>query len=263
MVIRRRSIKMRIVSWNCQYGFTDGKVKAIEVFDADILVIPECREIDMKDSGYDEAHSDWFGDHKEATISPDNINHEKDRGIGVFCNDNITIKRHEDWEYPEKVNCDYRYLVPYTVTEKTEKFKPITLIVVWTKDRIKNDKEDKLAYVQKAYAAFDHFKNIGLLTDRVIMIGDFNTFAKNGDERLKEMEEKLSPLINCAKDTRFWKESTYYHVKYGYGIDDFCFASTNLGESADFSIPDALSPTKSVKLWNGSDHCPIIVDFKL
>ena len=56
---------MRMGAWNCHHGFTEDKVAAIKKINADILVIPECRKIDLEKSDYKE-HCDWYGDHKEA-----------------------------------------------------------------------------------------------------------------------------------------------------------------------------------------------------
>ena len=75
---------MRIVSWNCCGGFFGNKLKTIGESNADILIIPECREIDIEESGYDEKNRDWYGDHKEATDISGKINKAMDRGIGVF-----------------------------------------------------------------------------------------------------------------------------------------------------------------------------------
>ena len=67
---------MKIVSWNCRYGFDGEKPKTIEKLNAGILVIPECREMDMEKSDYDKERRDWYGDHKEATEKGE-INKEK------------------------------------------------------------------------------------------------------------------------------------------------------------------------------------------
>ena len=84
---------LRIVSGNCHYGFDGKKSEAIKKYGADILVIPECREMDMKGSGYNEQHRDWYGDHKEATDTLGNINKEKGLGIGVFWKDGINMEQ--------------------------------------------------------------------------------------------------------------------------------------------------------------------------
>jgi exonuclease III len=185
---------MRIVSWNCHYGFDGKKPETIKKNNADILVIPECREIDMKGSDYDEKHYDWYGDHKEATDAWGNINKEKDLGIGIFWKDGITVTRLPEWDNTLCKESDFRYLVPYKVEGNFESF---TLIAVWTKN--KADVSDPLDYVQKAHAAVDHYKSIGLLNGRVVLIGDFNSNVIWDDRYKKEnnhsaLVEKLEKI---------------------------------------------------------------------
>jgi len=252
---------LRIVSWNCHYGFDGEKPKAIREFDADadidILVIPECREMDMEGSGYNKEHRNWWGDHKEAKDKLENINKEKDLGIGVFWKDGITVTRLNEWDNSLSKNSDFRYLIPYKVEGN---FEPFTLIAVWTKDRCKADATDQLQYDQKLYAAIDHYKSTGLLDDRVVLIGDFNTFAKDSNNRLEELEEKLKPLINCTEGSSFHTKITYHDSRYGYGIDDFCFISGSMKKNCkiETNIPNGWDNNN---YWKGSDHAPIIVDF--
>jgi exonuclease III len=256
---------MKIVSWNCHYGFDGKKPETIKKYGADILVIPECREMDMKGSGYDEKHHDWYGDHKEATDTLGNINKEKDLGIGIFWKDGIRISLKQEWKDDLRHNSDFRYLVPYKVEGNFETF---TLIAVWTKN--KTDVSDPLDYVQKAHAAVDRYKSIGLLKGHVILIGDFNSNDIWNDRYRKEwnhsaLVEKLGEI--GIKECFFPLEKNKYHTFYYYRnneefwvVDDYCFASVDIAKSAKLSVPDSAR----VKRWNGlSDHCPIIVDFDL
>jgi exonuclease III len=257
---------MRIVSWNCCCGFFGDKIKTIkgEEFNADILVIPECREMDMEETKTD-YNSKWYGDHKEATNIFKKVNKAKDRGIGVFWKDCIIMEQLKKWEDDLRHNNDFRYLVPYSVKSVDVKFEPFTLITVWTKDVIKKDKNDRLAYVQKVYAAVDHYKNIGLLNGQVVLIGDFNTFAKS-DIDLKQFEKRLEPLTNCAKNTNYWETHTYYDKKgkNNTGIDDFCFVGKDIAEKFKIKLTIPEDKWDEKHRWRGlSDHRPIIVDFDL
>jgi exonuclease III len=264
---RIKNTSLRIVSWNCHYGFYDEKLKAIKEFDADILVIPECREMDMEESGYDKEHRNWWGDHKEATDNSGNVNIKNDLGVGVFWKDGITVTQLPQWRETLSKNNDFRYLIPYKVEGNFELF---TLIAVWTKNKM--DAGDPLDYVQKAHAAVDHYKSIGLLDGRLVLIGDFNSNSIWDNRYRKEcnhsaLVEKLKQMeINdCSGSLE--KYNTYFYSYNGkeYSvIDDYCFASAKMSESAKFSVPDSDKgiPENGTKRWRGlSDHCPIIVDF--
>jgi len=260
---------LRIVSWNCHYGFNGEKPQTIKEFKSDILVIPECREMDMEKSGYDEKHRDWYGDHKEATEKGE-INTEKDLGIGLFWKDGITVEPLPQWKNSLKDNYNFRYLIPYEVKGNFESF---TLIAVWTKAKYIAGEKDHLEYVQKAHAAIDHYNDLGLLNGRVILIGDFNSnIIWNGCYRKEQnhstLIEKLEKIgIKECSSLSENKNNTYiYYTKNGEKqvIDDYCFASVKMSDSSKLSVPgsDEWILTNGVKRWRGlSDHCPIIVDF--
>jgi len=258
---------LRIVSWNCHYGFYGEKTKVLKEYDADILVIPECREMDMEESGYVEKYRDWWGDHKEATDNSGNVNKKNDLGVGVFWKDGITVTQLPQWKETLSKNNDFRYLIPYKVEGNFELF---TLIAVWTKNKM--DVCDPLDYVQKAHAAVDHYKSIGLLDGLVILIGDFNSnsiwdncYRKEYNhsalvKKLKQMEIK-----DCSGSFEKYNTYYYYYNSKEYSVvDDYCFASAKMYKSAKFSVPDSDKwiSENGKKRWRGlSDHCPIIIDF--
>ena len=259
---------MKIVSWNCQYGFDKKKPEVIKKYNASILIIPECRKIDMKDSGYDEDHRDWYGDDKEATDHEENINEKRSLGIGVFWKESITVSRLQEWDKTWKNESNFRYLVPYTVEGN---FEPFTLIAVWTKG--KSDPSD-IDYVQKAHAAVDQYKIAGLLDGRVVLIGDFNSNVIW--DKLYKDDRNHSALVKKLNGMRIQecsfteKDKSYYTYCYFKGklnevVDDYCFASVDIAKTAKFSVPgsDEWTLENGVKRWNGSDHCPISVEFDL
>ena len=152
---------------------------------------------------------------------------------------------------------------------KTPDGKLITIINVYNK---KNYEKNGAYTLIDDLKKDDDIKNVIERKDRhIILAGDFNTFAKNNNGRLKDLEKEMKPLINCTtctKDSLFHEEGTYYHSKKdGYGIDDFCFISESLKDKSiniDIPIKDWKNFLDKNHSWNGlSDHCPIIVDFTL
>jgi exonuclease III len=262
---------MRIVSWNCHYGFTQEKAEIMKEYGADILVVPECREMDMGYLVYPEGGQDWYGDHKEAKDESGSIRKDRDLGIGIFWKKDIAVTRLTEWDDIFKKECDFRYLVPYKVKGN---FKDFTLIAVWTKDRIKSDDNDRYDYVQKAHKAIDCYQNYDFFTSRVVLIGDFNSNEiwnncykkeRNHTEMVKKL--KALKINNCADSSKYSTVSTYYYYNRGEEkqvTDDYCFASEDM-DKAECIIPGTALwiPNKSgTKIWRGlSDHCPIIVDF--
>jgi exonuclease III len=260
---------MKIVSWNCHYGLGGDKSKIIKKFDADILIILECREKDMEISGYDKDHYDWYGDHKEATDNSGKINEEKDLGIGIFWKEGITVIRSPKWNESLRKNNDFRYLVPYLVEGKFDSF---MLIAVWTKN--KTDMDDQLAYIQKAHAAIDHYKSINLLTDRIVLIGDFNSnkiwdncYQKNQNHTTFVEKLEREGIIDCSKINGENNNATYsYYTKNGEKqvVDDYCFISEKMAKQLKPSVlcsEEWMTNENGIKHWHGSDHCPISVEF--
>ena len=234
---------MKIVSWNCCWGFTKGKQEAIlEAFPkTDIFVIQECRRDDLDTIGKDWKFKNWYGD---------DVDDNSKLGIAVF-------SKEYKLEFTDQFNRNLRYVVPYRVIVGE---KSLILFAVWTKswERGHFDYDDNVT------KAVFHYRD--LMNGDALIIGDFNTFATNKNDELKTLEKKMEPMINCAKDPGFWETSTYYHNENsGYGIDDFCFASESLSANRKitFEIKDAVENKASdPKKWRDlSDHWPISVDF--
>ena len=230
---------MKIVSWNCQNGLNEVKANAIRELhpDADIFIIQECRRTDIYAFKNDWKFKNWYGDDWEK---------RSDLGIAVFS------KKH-DIGFTDVFNREFRYVIPYKV--KADK-KTLILFIVWTKPV-------PHSYDKNVTQAVSYYKDV--IIGEAILIGDFNTFAKNDNGRLEVLEREMNPLINCAKDTKFWETPTYFHnEKDGYGINDFCFASESIyADIKEIKIHDDWEENqKGQKSWSGlSDHCPIMVEF--
>jgi endonuclease/exonuclease/phosphatase family metal-dependent hydrolase len=231
--------KLRVISWNCRYGLEYGKsndkkeaVKGL-ISKADILVLQELTESDFNSLGYSRERSDWHGDDKDA-FGRDPL------GVAVFCREGFTVKRL--YETPAQ----FRYILPYEISGLPAGG-ALTLFAVWVKP-VDGD------YLKPLYNAIQDNKNQKLLSNPSIMIGDFNTFAKDDNGRLDELEKSLKGLCNCAKE--FKTSPTFFTPRYGPGADDFCFATPDLPVS-QFTI----GPQSDWIDTSLSDHCPVFVDF--
>jgi exonuclease III len=222
---------MKIVSWNCRNGFSEPKQKIISYYDADILVVQECKKEEWKKIyPPDDSHSVWYGEDK------DNV-----RGVGVFSKDKYKIQRFDDSEF----NKGFRYVVPYRVNDGK---KPFILFVVWM-----TESNGKDGYHDHLFKALEYYKTDAKIPQ--LFIGDFNTGANSKNTWYTNLETHLNAkqLFNCAKGND-QKELTFFGHQ-GHVIDDFCFASAEIANNANCKVIDTLE-FKSL-----SDHCPIIVDF--
>ena len=255
---------MKIVSWNCGGwscgGFNINKYNEMKLYQPDILLIQEItkKEFDFISTAINEEREKLirsFSDKKEEKyFSLENYkfedwygddNEESYKGIAIFsvsCMYNI--------ELIENFNKKFRYVVPYVVKRDDFEF---YIFSVWIKPYEKNYVKGIKEYL---YASKEYY--IDMLDKNAIFIGDFNIYAKDDNDHLKKLEEKMKPMINCTIDTSFHNTVTYYHdEKSGYGINDFCFASESL------CIKDVKIEAHDQKYWNGSDHCPIMVEFDI
>lgn len=71
---------MRIITWNCRYGFSKEKIDYIAELHPDLLVIQECMESDMIECKKVWLNVDWYGDHLEFS----KYRKGGDLGIGIF-----------------------------------------------------------------------------------------------------------------------------------------------------------------------------------
>lgn len=221
---------MKIVSWNCNGGFRK-KFEAIKELDADIYVIQECENPELtKNKAYKEFSKNSFW-----------ISKDKNKGLGVFAKDNISLKP-KDWD-----NYGLKYFLPININNTFD------LIAVWAHNP--GHIEEYFVY-QNIY--FNHFNK------NTIIIGDFNSSAI-WDDKHKErchtavvnklLEKDIKSVYHCLNDEEQGKETVptfymYRHIDKGYHID-YCF--TNTDKVKEFQIGD---PDKWLQY---SDHMPLIV----
>jgi hypothetical protein len=235
---------LRIGSWNCHWGLNVEKYEKIMKYFPQILIIQECKKTDFDYIKNMWKYKNWYCD----DLYTDESEYGSENGVAIFSN-NYEIK------FTEIFNRKYRYVIPYEISNNEYKF---ILFAVWIKPVRKN-------YLKPLYEAIEFYRNKKMFDNNSLFIGDFNSFAKD-EEALEVLEKKLSPLLNCAKNS---KDSlvtfTYYHGNNNYGINDFCFASKDITEKINVYIPSGWDKKKSKEFhWNGlSDHSPIIVDMKM
>jgi hypothetical protein len=151
-------------------------------------------------------YKNWYND--------DLNNEESELGVAIFSNDYKI-------EFTNIFNRKCRYVIPYNVIGPFD----FTLFAVWTK-------KSPFYYDNNIIQALRSQEYSDLIKEKAIVIGDFNTFVKENNDRLENLEKKLDPFINCTKD----KTATYYDSSHGYGIDDFCFVSKNIMAIYDIDV---------------------------
>jgi len=237
---------MKIVSWNCCNGFDKPKQSTFfsnlncGLEDVDVFVVQECRREEifaLRAEGWTSVN--WHGD---------DLDDNSDLGVGVFS------KKYEI-DFTEEFNRNFRYVVPYVVSH--DKIKKLTLLAVWTKSADRG----KYYYDRNVVKAVEYYNEKKLIDDCSIIIGDFNTFAKN-DAEIMTLEENLKGFCNCAKNSRL--KHTYCHTETNTGIDDFCFASSKCADMVTVEVLglDNKSEYGKRQWMNISDHCPIVADIR-
>jgi exonuclease III len=234
---------MKIVSWNCGGwscgGFNNDQLGLLLKNDPEIIVVQESMKNEHENIKYQFKYKDWYGDDKE----------ESYKGISIFSNiSKIRIS--------ENFNAKFRYVVPYKIMEK------IILLAIWTKKPFNGSDN----YQKTIFDALDYYK----FKEPIIIVGDFNTGSNETYvDRYNELCNELGRynLKNCAKDTCFEYEYTFYHDRQKkFYTNDFCFISNDL-EIDYINIPsksewEEISENK-IRWKKLSDHCPIEVNIKI
>ena len=235
---------LSMVSWNCNQGLKMKEYLGIMEYHPNILIVQECTKNDFDYIKNMWNYKNWYND----DLYTDKSEYGSNKGVAIFSNYKI--------EFNETFNPKYRYVIPYTVSKDKYSF---DLFTVWIKP-------DNGNYRKPLYGAVEYYKKQNMLKNHSIMIGDFNTFAKNEID-LENLEKELSPLVNCSRNTRFRLSNTYYHGNDNYGIDDFCFMSEDMVNEFDIklNIPNEWDEEKSKNYhWQGfSDHAPLFIRIKL
>ena len=239
---------MKIVSWNCKFGFSEQKAIFIKKYNADIYVIQECLEKDLDDL------NKYF---KYKSFFCDNIEKSK-YGIGIFSNV-------FDFQILPEHNTKYRYIVPYKIFNNENEH---IIFSVWTKDKDENNKS--IGYTEQVWKAINYDEYFKYFTGSIIFIGDFNSNNFWDKKYIEQKKPSHYDIIN--KLNEYGIESAYH--KYNNCINgnendptllwqmdktkkfhiDYCFISK------DYKINDI--KIGSIEEWEEyklSDHCPIIM----
>jgi endonuclease/exonuclease/phosphatase family metal-dependent hydrolase len=224
--------KMKIVSWNCRStfgkGLTPNKGKEIQKYakDADFLVIQEINKDECENiQGF--TWYDWTGDRKDGEPG----------GVVAFSREGYNLEKLS----VSKLGENLRYVVPYRVTGKHE----FTLLTVWTKGK-------PYDYTETILLAVYEYQ----IQHPAIIIGDFNTASlDNKDLQYSNLATGLNykGFLNCDKSEM--PSHTFFRGGKQF-VNDYCFASEKLAESASLEVINA------DELHDLSDHCPIIVDLE-
>jgi endonuclease/exonuclease/phosphatase family metal-dependent hydrolase len=241
---------MKLVSWNCKFGFTEQKAEYIKKYNADLYIIQECFGKDFNNINKIFKNYLFFCDDLDSKY-----------GVGIFSD------KFEFQILPEH-NQNFRYIVPYKIFNNDHEF---VLFSIWTKDKDENKK--KIEYTEQTWKAinFEGYKKY--LLGSTILVGDFNSnnfwnkeynlkkVHSHNDiiEKLREynIESAYHKFYNCIngneKDpTLLWQmdKNKKFHI-------DYCFISNNY-ELKNVTI-GSISEWERNKL---SDHCTLIIELK-
>nr|WP_199241814.1 endonuclease/exonuclease/phosphatase family protein [Desulfosporosinus sp. Sb-LF] len=223
------------------------KYDSILAYKPDILVVPECENLDRYSnlsSLFESGHKQWIGENQS-------------KGLGVFSSSQYKLSVHEMY------NPEFKYILPMRVEGLTK----FILFAIWAmNDRVNPFRR----YIAQIWLALKYYDS--LLDESTIICGDFNSNVIWDNESPKRAGTHTD-VVNYLKEKGI--KSTY-HVFNGeeqgketqptlymyrkkdkpYHID-YCFASENL--LARINGVDI----GSYEEWSGlSDHSPISVTFE-
>lgn len=221
------------------------KVNKIIEYNPDIIVVPECEnvnKIDLDIFSKHPNHSFWYGENEN-------------KGLGVFSFTDFSITL-ENWHNPE-----LKTILPLAIKNDKEEF---TLFAVWA-----NNPEDRdFQYIGQIWKAIHYYESY-LDHNKIIIVGDFNSNSI-WDKPYREgnhstVVEKLKGKNIYSTYHEYYKAEQgnenhptlfmYRHKDKPYHID-YCFASKYFTDNLkDVSVG-------CYEEWKEfSDHMPLIVDF--
>lgn len=234
-----------LITWNCN-GVFRNKYQLFDKYESDILIIQECENPIESTKHY----KDWAKNYLW-------IGNNKNKGLGVFCKNNITLEK-LDWS---DINVNYK-------NEQLESFLPclvneeIILIAVWTKKA----NSEVFGYIGQMWKYLQLHKD-KLKDKKVIIAGDFNSNAIwdkwdrwwNHSDVVKEFEELgIKSLYHHLTNEKQGKETkpTFYlqrKLEKPYHIDYIFISSDLINQNIILNIKDT-------KKWlEFSDHLPIFL----
>jgi exonuclease III len=240
---------MRLVSWNCKFGFSSPKAEFIRKYNADLYIIQECVEKDF-DILKNEYNTSFFCDDIASKY-----------GVGLFS------KKFKFEILPEH-NKFFRYVVPYKIYNNDCEF---VLFSIWTKDKDENNK--KIEYTEQTWKAINFNSYKKFLHDSIIIVGDFNSNnfwdkkyiankVHSHNDIIKKLQEyniesAYHKYHNCKngneKDpTLLWQMNINqkFHIDYFFVSNNFKIKYINVG---------SLEEWEENKL---SDHCPLVIEIE-
>ncbi len=236
---------MKLITWNCNMAF---RTKATQVLELkpDILIIPECEQIEKIDQGgwpVKPTSAFWFGT---------NIH----KGLGVFSFNGYKIN-----VLPE-YNENFKIVAPFLVSKDGNSFH---LYAVWANNHFDTDGR----YIEQVWKAIHHYDK-SLSSIPSILAGDFNSNSiwdkSHGEKSHSAVVDYLYKRDIVSAYHSFFGQSQgeetqptlymYRNQSKPYHID-YCFLSSSFAshlqsvEVGDFDSWSYLS-----------DHVPIIVELE-
>jgi len=235
---------MKIITWNCNMAFRK-KADLILAHQPDILVIPECENLDKLKFNTDTPKPTdmlWFGTNKN-------------KGLGIFSYGKFKFKKLRNHDPNIKM------VIPIAVTGGELDF---VLYAVWAN----NPDDPDGQYVEQVWKAVHHYDK-KIKNKQTILIGDFNSNTiwdrkyrvGNHSHVVTHLEKKgIRSCYHLHHKQEQGKEEhpTFYLYKHKdkpYHLD-YCFASTDM--------TDRMRSVEigEYELWKQySDHVPVMVTF--